>query len=170
MRWAWLKADQAETEARSDSRLRSGDLWAGLAVILLGAVTLYGAFDIFSPGTLGGDLLGPRAFPLALGVLLLILGATLTLRDRFLVRGEAADFGSLRTLGVAGAAGIGFLLLLTVLGFVVTATLFLVGLFTYLGERRVWLSAVLAIVVSLAIYVGFREGLNVNLPRSPFGI
>ena len=164
-----MKADAAGTEARPESRLRSGDLWAGLAVVLLGALTLYGAFNIRSPGLLGGDLLGPRAFPLALGFLLLVLGGALTVRDVTFLRGEPADFGSLRTLAVATLAGVGFVLLLPRLGFVATAVLFLFGLFTYLGERRLWLSAVVAIFISVAIYVGFREGLNVNLPRSPFG-
>ncbi|MHB0869541.1 MAG: tripartite tricarboxylate transporter TctB family protein [Chloroflexota bacterium] len=47
--------------------------------------------------------------------------------------------------------------------------LFLVSLSFYLGERRRWLTAVISLGVTVALYLGFGEGLHVQLPAGPLG-
>lgn len=165
-----MKANLTVEARAPSSRLHSGDVWGGAAVVALGAMALYGAFQIFEPRLTREDL-GPRAFPLTIGGILVVLGAVLI--ARVLLRpstGERVDFGSRPALAVTAAAIVGFIVVLPVAGFLLASSLFLTLLFIYLGERRIWLTLLIAIAVSAAIYVGFRYGLHVNLPRGIVGL
>ena len=61
-------------------------------------------------------------------------------------------------------ASIVYYLLLPVLHFIPATILFLAGLFIYLGERKWWKIALLAIVTTGTVYALFGLGLNVRLP------
>lgn len=165
-----MKADLKEEARAAGSRLLSGDLWGGAAVVVLGAIAVYGGFQVFEP-RLTGVILGPRAFPLAVGGSLMVLGAALI--ARILLRpstAERVDFGSRPALAVTAATIVGFIVLLSIVGFLLASSLFLTLLFVYLGERRIWLTLLIAIAVTAAIYAGFRYGLHVNLPRGIVGL
>lgn len=150
------------------SRLSSADLWAGLGVIALGVVGGIATLDIFVPRGISG-FLGPRTFPLAVATALLVLGALLVIRTVIRPRPSQDSVGSMRTLTVLSGAVVGYLVLFQTLGFLLSTFIMLSGMFTYLGERRFWLSATVAAALSVLITIGFRDGLNVALPTGPFG-
>ncbi|MPZ97211.1 MAG: hypothetical protein GEU96_20425 [Propionibacteriales bacterium] len=148
------------------TRRRSGDLWAGLAVAVIGGVGLWASFDIFVPTGLN-DFLGPRAFPITVSSALVVLGLILSVRAQ---RSSAPpDFGSVRVLSVVGVAVVGYLAVFELVGFFLATTAFLAAMFVYLGEARLWLAGSLAVVLALAVTLGFSQGLNVALPTSPLG-
>lgn len=157
------------TAGATATHLRSADLWAGLCVAALGAVGLVAALDIFLPTGLN-DALGPRTFPIVISTMLMALGATLTVRSLVRQRTAPPDFGALPTLLVLSVAVAVYLGLFGVLGFMLATVLFLAVVFVYLGERRIWLALVVAVALAVAITVGFTSGLNVALPRGPFGL
>lgn len=146
--------------------LRSGSLWAGVAFVAVGAVAVAGATGIPSSGELS-DPLGPRAFPLGLGVAAMVLGVVLAVRG-CLAR-DRADTGALRTVGVLVGAVALYVALLVPAGYPLTTFLFFAALFRYLGERRLWLCAVVSAAVTAVLYVGFSYGLGVALPIG-FGV
>lgn len=153
---------------RSGTALRSGTLWAGVLVAVAGAVSIAGGLQIPDSGQLS-DPLGPRAFPLGLGVAALVLGALLAIRSRFDGAAGAADTGRRRTVAVLLGAIVVYVGLLIPLGYPITTVVFLGLLFRYLGERRWWVCAAIAIPVTAALYFGFAYGLGVALPTGPLG-
>lgn len=145
------------------SVLRSGTLWAGVVVAAVGAVAVAGATSIPPSGALS-DPLGPRAFPLGLGVAAIVLGAVLAVRARLTRHAGGAETGRLRTVGVLVGAVLLYVVLLVPAGFPLTTFAFFGGLFWYLGERRLWLCAVVSAAVTAVLYAGFAYGLGVALP------
>lgn len=61
-------------------------------------------------------------------------------------------------------ASIAYYLLMPILHFIPATILFLAGLFIYLGERKWWKIALLALITTGAVYALFGLGLNVRLP------
>jgi putative tricarboxylic transport membrane protein len=149
--------------------LHSADLWTGLAVTAVGAVGLVGSLTISAPRGLSG-LLGPRVYPLTVSVLLILLGVVLVVRAALAAAPVHADFGRHSTILVVIAVLVGFALLFQVLGFLLSAFLMLAVLYRFLGERRLWLVLLVAAGTAAAIYLGFRDGLGVDLPTTPFGL
>lgn len=149
----------------------SADVWAGLALLALAAVYFWQVEKIREVASLTG-VVGARAFPLALAILLAIAGLALVAR---LSQGPAGVArvapapGDLRMLAVLVLFLAGYLALLPWLGFTITSALFLYGLFAVLGERRHWLAAPLALALALALYLGFHDYLGVGLPRGVAG-
>jgi putative tricarboxylic transport membrane protein len=131
-------------------------------VVLLVVSTAY-AFEatrIFSPPAIA-DPLGPRAFPLFLGVAGIALSAAI-LRDRSPRAGPEVTRATLRNLaGILAAMAI-YAVLLPRLGFILSTTALLAVGFRYTGGRR---PLVPAAVVALAIYLVFTRLLDLRLPR-----
>jgi putative tricarboxylic transport membrane protein len=155
-------------EETTQARLKAADIWAGLCVVTLGVVGLVAAFDIFVPRGFN-DFLGPRAFPISISALLVVLGLTLSGRSVTRSENTPPDVGSRTTLLVMSVALAGYLMLFNVLGFTLATVIFLTALFMFLGERRAWVAGVAAVAVALATMAVFSSALNVNLPRGPFG-
>lgn len=68
--------------------------------------------------------------------------------------------GVLFTIGIS----IAYFSTMKFLKFVPSTILFLVALFLHLGERRVWLIALISVVCSLSLYIIFGVMLHVMLP------
>lgn len=152
------------------ARVRSADIWAGLCVLILGLAAMVASLDIFVPNGSGlTDYLGPRAFPLAVSVALMTLGAVLIGRSVLHPRRSTESLGAIPTLLVMLGAMAAYLALTPVLGFTLSTALLLAGLFLHLGERRVWLAVLVAAGMSGLLTLGFRDGLNVALPIGLFG-
>lgn len=60
-------------------------------------------------------------------------------------------------------------LLLETLGFMVTSFLFLIAYGILLGERKYWRIALVALIITIFLYVVFGILLQVNLPRGTIG-
>lgn len=150
-------------------RLHSADLWVGVGVIAVAVIAAIAALDIFIPRSLSG-FLGPQVFPLFLAGGLAVLGAVLVARTVIRPRHTSENVGSKQDLLVLIGAIAVYLVLFQVLGFVLSTFLLLAPMFYYLGERKIWVTVIVAAGLSVAVMLAFREGLNVNLPIGPFGI
>jgi putative tricarboxylic transport membrane protein len=142
------------------------DRWTGLFFILF---SLYVCFESSRLGV--GTFFRPAAgfFPfyssLLLGLLSLILGF-LAFRGKLEKSEPWADVGN--TVAVSLAL-LGFALLLTWLGFVITTFLFILFLLRAV-ERRAWLlSTSAALFISAAFYVVFGLWLKAQLPAGILG-
>lgn len=145
------------------------DLLVALGVVIIGVLLLIGTTQIqFGINA----VVGPRAFPLIVGIGTLLLGVILT---GLTLRGDRAEPGAeedadpdapadLRRPGIVLG---GFLLgsvLLAPLGFVVgTAIMYFSVAFAF-GERRYGLMGVVSLIVALVTYVVFTRGLGLSLP------
>jgi putative tricarboxylic transport membrane protein len=142
------------------------DRWTGLFFILF---SLYVCFESWRLGV--GSFFRPGAgfFPfyssLLLGLSSLILGL-LACRGTVEKAESWTDVGNTVTVSLAL---LGFALLLSWLGFVITTFLFILFLLRAV-ERRAWLfSAGAALFISAAFYVVFGFWLNAQLPAGILG-
>lgn len=146
-------------ERKEDRRsIEAGRLFIGLVGVASAWYALE-ALRIPNPPVVG-DPLGPRMFPLVLGLLSLAL-SLLVLRERENVGAVRATREELRSLLWVAAGMAGYAVLLPRLGFVISTALFLAGGFAYTGGRRPLLVGAL---VACGIYVLFRGVLGVYLP------
>ncbi|MDP2606170.1 MAG: tripartite tricarboxylate transporter TctB family protein [Deltaproteobacteria bacterium] len=142
------------------------DRWTGLFFILF---SLYVCFESWRLGV--GSFFRPGAgfFPFysgaLLGVLSVILGF-LAFRGKV---GKAESWTDVGNTVTVSLAVLGFALLLTWLGFVITTFLFILFLLRAV-ERRAWLlSASAALFISAAFYVVFGLWLKAQLPAGILG-
>lgn len=137
----------------------------GAAVIAAVAVaTLAGGLTIQDPGF---GVVPPAAFPIVLGILMLVSAAWLLvdmLRQRQAPPLEPFDRGPFAATAIATAL---FLAAFVPLGFVITATAFLVAEARILGSRTMLRDAIAALVFVLAVYWLFVGFLTVDLPNGP---
>jgi putative tricarboxylic transport membrane protein len=142
------------------------DRWTGFFFILF---SLYVCFESSRLGV--GSFFRPAAgfFPfyssLLLGLLSLILGL-LAFRGKVEKAESWTDVGSTVTVSLAL---LGFALLLTWLGFVITTFLFILFLLRAVERRKWLLSAGSALFISAAFYVVFGLWLKAQLPAGILG-
>ena len=112
----------------------------------------------------------PYLFPTLISVFGLLLTFSLIMDGLQELRaGEVKkkDTGSKKNLVgvlVLIGASVAYYILLPILHFIPATIIFLTGLFIYLGERKWWKIALLAVITTVAIYALFGKGLNVRLP------
>ena len=142
------------------------DRWTGFFFILF---SLYVCFESWRLGV--GSFFRPGAgfFPfyssLLLGLLSLILGL-LAFRGKVEKAESWTDVGNTVTVSLAL---LGFALLLTWLGFVITTFLFILFLLRAVERRKWLLSAGAALFISAAFYVVFGLWLKAQLPTGILG-
>jgi len=148
----------------------SDRVWGAL-IILLGAAIL---FRIRNFPTIPGQDYGPALFPGVIAFGLLVCGVGLVIKG--VIARRRGDAGASVTwdgwtgsrhhvLAFATVIGVNviYIYLADVLGFVVTALLYLGALFTVFGVRARWIVP-LAVVVTLTIHYAFYKMLHVPLP------
>jgi putative tricarboxylic transport membrane protein len=145
----------------------------GVALLLgaVGTVVLVDALRLGGPTT-DSDLVGPKAFPLAVAGLLVVSAVALAVN---VVRGghgqaeegEDVDLTAptewrvvVPLLGVFVAN----VLLIDVLGWVISGALLFFGCAWSLGSRHHVRDAVIALLISLVTFYGFYLGLGIQLP------
>jgi putative tricarboxylic transport membrane protein len=112
------------------------------------------------------DPVGPRVFPIIIGVLVGITGLVILLRPD--PEPEWPALGRLVEIGAAVVVLIAYAQLLPELGFVITTAIAAAFLSWRLGAAPV--SAVIAgVCISIGIYVVFHLVLGLSLARGPFG-
>ena len=138
--------------------------------LVLAGIYLYATSTL--PSFEHGDPLGPRAFPVLLGVLFALAGVLLLVESR--ARGPAAapplPHAGLRKRAVGGvaAATLAFIVLLEPLGYLVAITLYLSGVMRWLHGRRALLCLAISILFALGSYSLFVKGLGVALAKGIF--
>ncbi|THV40547.1 tripartite tricarboxylate transporter TctB family protein [Glycomyces buryatensis] len=159
----------SEEEGRTPPRGRDlAQLW------VCGFLVLLGILAIIDASRLGGfsasnDPIGPKPVPIILGILLFVVAGCYALDVLRGGRGEAEngeDDGNFdwRTVGLLCAVFIANAVLIDWLGWVISGALLFWGAAIVLGSRRYLLTAVAAVVLSLATFYGFAIGLGVGLP------
>lgn len=135
--------------------------WVGLAVILIGAVWLQQGYALPDAAGYGG--VGPGAFVMLVGLVLIVLGLTLIAQ---IARGAAfepqaaesaqADAPPSRKAFFYAAAGAAIpLLTMQPLGFPLTAMLAFVLVTHAFGSRRLLLDSVIGLVLGGMCWAGF---------------
>ena len=139
------------------------DFWAGVMFFAFGvaAIVIGSAYPI---GT--AARMGPGYFPRILGILLIVLGAGLSLRS-FRLQGRAITFGSFRPMLIVLGSVVLFGLLALSIGLVL-ATIMLIMVSSFASPEFRWKEALISSVVLSAVAVGaFLWGLGLQFPVWP---
>jgi putative tricarboxylic transport membrane protein len=142
---------------------------AALAFLAVAVGVLTGAFTIDQGTTY--QAMGPRVFPLlvgagmclvsAIGVVQAFRGTDTEQIDQLREEIRATHWPSVLLLV---AALIGYVLLLTPLGYWQTTTVFFVAVARVLGSRKLVRDAIIGLVLALAVYILFDRLLGIGLP------
>ena len=144
--------------------LRHPDAIGAAAIAAVAVATLAGGLTIQDPGF---GVVPPAAFPLALGVLMLVSAAWLlvdTLRQPRALALEPLDGRPLAATAIVTAV---FIAAFIPLGFVISATAFLIAEARILGSRTPLRDGIASVIFVLALYWLFVGFLTVDLPNGP---
>ena len=149
--------------------------WAQYVVVAVLAIV--GVFLVYSGLTLDEgfakvDPVGPKFFPLLIGIAALVLAVILAIAIPRGSKGEAdagEDIdpeapGDWRTVGLLIALFVAMILLVNPLGWVITGALFFAGAATILGSKHYVRNLVIGVVLALASFYAFYSGLGIPLP------
>ena len=145
--------------------MRVSDRVFGL-VVLLGSLAFFYAATQVRPG-FGFDKLGPRAFPMGLGVAGAITGLVMILRPD-----EEPGWPAPRALlqiAIATLVMLGFALLLKDLGFLLTGAV-AAGILAWQIQPKPLAAVASGIALSVGLWVIFTYALGLNVPALPHGL
>ena len=158
---------------------RRYDLAMALATFALGVFVFAVAKAI--PMGFYKDAVGPRAFFLGIGVVLMVVGGVVGMQrlrswkaqKGHLIppEGETDEEGHpVSALMAASVIGISILyvILLRPLGYLLATPLYITGGMAILKERRWGWIALFAVGFTVAFYMAFAIGLGMNIPVGPF--
>lgn len=162
------------TERTEPEAQRSID-WAQL--IVCAVLVAVGGFLIVEGLTLEDgfakvDPVGPKLFPLAIGIGLLICAAVLAVAITRGSKGEADagedvdpdSPGDWRTVGLLVAVFVATIALVNPLGWAITGGFLFAASATVLGSRNYLLNIVIGAVLSVGSFYAFYSGLGIPLP------
>jgi putative tricarboxylic transport membrane protein len=140
-------------------------------LVAVGAFLIYDAVTL-EAGFAKVDPVGPKLFPIVIGVVLIVLAVILAI---VIPRGSMGEAdagedvdpnmpGDWRTVGLLVAAFVALILLVDPLGWVITSTLFFAGAATILGSRHYIRNIAIGLVLALVSFYGFYSGLGIPLP------
>jgi putative tricarboxylic transport membrane protein len=145
--------------------------------IVVAVLAVVGGFLVYNGLTLDAgfakvDPVGPKFFPLVIGVAALVLAVVLAVAIPRGSKGEAdagEDIdpeapGDWRTVGLLVALFVAMILLVNPLGWVIMSALFFAGAATILGSRHYVRNIVIGVILALASFYAFYSGLGIPLP------
>jgi putative tricarboxylic transport membrane protein len=167
-----------ESSGRSpDERLREEHKPDYAQYIVVAVLAIVGGFLVFSAMTLPDgfakvDPVGPKLFPMVIGIAALGLAVVLAVAIPRGSKGEAdagEDIdpdapGDWRTVGLLVALFVAMILLVNPLGWVIMGTLFFAGAGTILGSKHYVRNFVIGLVLAMASFYAFYSGLGIPLP------
>jgi putative tricarboxylic transport membrane protein len=158
---------------------RRYDLVMALATFALGIFVFAAAKGI--PMGFYKDAVGPRAFFLGIGVVLIVVGGVVAMQrlrswkaqkgHMIPAEGETDEEGyPASALMAASVIGISILyvILLRPLGYLLTTPLYITGGMAILGERRWSWIVLFAVGFTVLFYIAFAQVLNMSIPVGPF--
>ncbi|TPG28043.1 tripartite tricarboxylate transporter TctB family protein [Mycolicibacterium hodleri] len=162
------------TEPIEKPQERSVDRAQYLVCVVLVAV---GAFVVYDALTLPAgfakvDPVGPKLFPMVIGIGLLVMAAVLAVAIPRGSKGEA-DAGEdidpdlpsdWRTVGLLVAIFVATILLVNPLGWAVTGALMFASCATVLGSNHYVRNIVIGVILSVSSFYAFYSGLGIPLP------
>lgn len=126
-------------------------------------------------GSAYGSSIGPKTFPMGLGIILIILSIlllieTIKYRATYKIVEEHEEITSpnYKRFFIIFAAALGYVLLLEKLGYLITTFVFLLIGFQTLEKGKWITSIIVAGAFSAVIYIGFVNVLGGSLPGLPF--
>ena len=145
--------------------------------LVCAVLLIVGGFLIFDGITLEAgfakvDPIGPRAFPVGIGVILIALSIALAVAISRGSVGEAdagedvdpTTPGDWKTVGLLVGLFIAVIVLVQPLGWVIVGTLLFAGAATILGNHHYVRNVVIGALLSLASFYAFYSGLGIPLP------
>jgi putative tricarboxylic transport membrane protein len=145
--------------------------------LVVAVLVLVGGFLVYSALTLPEgfakvDPVGPKFFPMVIGIAALALAVILAV---VIPRGSVGEAdagedidpeapGDWRTVGLLVALFIAMILLVNPLGWVIMSTLFFAGAATILGSKHYVRNFVIGLILALASFYAFYSGLGIPLP------
>src|SRR5882757_989916 len=140
-------------------------------LVVVGAFLIYNALTL-ETGFAKVDPVGPRFFPLVVGIAAVLLGVVLAIA---IPRGSVGEAdagedidpespGDWRTVGMLVGLFVAMILLVNPLGWVVMGTIFFGGAATILGSKHYVRNFVIGLALSLASFYAFYSGLGIPLP------
>jgi putative tricarboxylic transport membrane protein len=162
--------------------------WLALIIAFLSLIVLFFAFQVPEPSTFMP--VGPRLFPVALGAAMLLSALLLFVLPPRKAAPETAEQATAEHIDAAGiervtqadeegdlewrrvlsliALTFVYVLLFSVLGFILSTVPFIVGAAKILGSRHLLRDSIVAAGVAVGIYFLFTGLLHVGLPPIPF--
>ena len=145
--------------------------------VVVAVCAIVGAFLIYDALSLPGgfakvDPVGPKLFPMIIGIGLVVLAAILAIAIPRGSKGEA-DAGEdidpdlpsdWRTVGLLVAIFIVVILVVNPLGWAITGALMFAGCATVLGSKHYVRNVVIGAVLSVGSFYAFYSGLGIPLP------
>ena len=145
--------------------------------LVCAVLAVVGAFLVYDALTLPGgyakvDPVGPKLFPVAVGVGLIVLAAILAVAIPRGSKGEA-DAGEdidpdmpsdWRTVGLLVGIFVAMILLVNPLGWAISGALMFAGCATVLGSRHYVRNVLIGAVLSVGSFYAFYSGLGIPLP------
>jgi putative tricarboxylic transport membrane protein len=162
--------DDAVTPA-ADKRTDKAQYLVCAVLVAVGAFVIYDALSL-EPGFAKVDPVGPKMFPVVIGVVLIALAIVLAIA---IPRGSVgeADAGEdvdpdapsdWRTVGLLVGLFVATILLVQPLGWAITGGLLFAGTATVLGSRHYVRNIVIGAVLSVGSFYAFYSGLGIPLP------
>ncbi len=145
--------------------------------IVCAVMVIVGAFLVYDGVSMPGgyaevDPVGPRLFPIAIGVGLLAMAVVLAVAIPRGLRGEA-DAGEdidpdmpsdWRTVGLLVGLFVLLIVLVEPLGWAIAGALFFAGSATVLGSRHYVRNIAIGVVLAVGSFYAFYSGLGIPLP------
>ncbi|MBB3751309.1 putative tricarboxylic transport membrane protein [Mycolicibacterium sp. BK634] len=145
--------------------------------IVVAVLAIVGGFLVYNGLTLDEgfakvDPVGPKFFPLVIGIAALVLAVILAVAIPRGSKGEAdagEDIdpeapGDWRTVGLLIVLFVALIVLVHPLGWVITSGLFFAGAATILGSKHYVRNIVIGAALALASFYAFYSGLGIPLP------
>jgi putative tricarboxylic transport membrane protein len=145
--------------------------------LVVAVLVLVGGFLIYNALTLPGgyakvDPVGPKMFPMVIGVLLVVMAVILAIAIPRGSRGEAdagedidpESPGDWKTVGLLVGLFVATILLVNFLGWAIMGALLFAGAATVLGSRHYVRNILIGAVLSTASFYAFYSGLGIPLP------
>jgi len=159
------------TEEKDKKRVDRGQYLVCAVLVIVGVFLIVDALSL-TAGFAKVDPVGPRVFPMVIGVVLVLLAVVLAVA---IPRGSVgeADAGEdvdpdapsdWRTVGMLVGLFVAVILLVEPLGWVITSALLFAGAATILGNRHYVRNIAIGVVLALVSFYAFYSGLGIPLP------
>ena len=140
-------------------------------LVAVGAFLIYDALTL-SAGFAKVDPVGPRMFPIVIGVGLIVLAVILAIAIPRGSTGEeeggedidTSSPADWRTVGLLVGLFVATIVLVVPLGWAITGALLFAGAATILGSKRYVLNLIIGVVLAVGSFYAFYSGLGIPLP------
>ena len=160
-----------QIEKRQEHAVDRAQYLVCAVLVAVGAFVVYDALSL--PGGYAKvDPVGPKLFPMVIGIGLLVMAVILAVAIPRGSKGEA-DAGEdidpdlpsdWRTVGLLVAIFVATILLVNPLGWAVTGALMFAGCATVLGSKHYVRNIVIGVILSVTSFYAFYSGLGIPLP------